>query len=161
MHWGCFCLFCHLVSFPIMIYPSDVYMSEFMCLCLSTVYKHVCWCADPLPNLTSCPRSSNHAAATVSLELTAPDNQKSHTTETLLVQNTHRQQLPNPPAGSNSLQSVKHKTWRPFTVKHLMLLEIGSARHMLSKWQGLLITQEVRQRRCEAEPLNSLNVCCG
>lgn len=78
--------------------------------------------------------------------LEALDNQRAHKTETLLVLNSHRWQLSNPPAGSNGLQSVKHKTWRPFTVNHLKLLETGRARHMLSKWQGLLITQEVRQR---------------
>lgn len=81
------------------------------------------------------------------MELDVPDNQKTHTTETLLVLNTHQSQLSKPQAGSNDPQSVKHKTWRPFTVKHLKLLEIGHTRHMLTKWRGLLITQEVRQRQ--------------
>ncbi len=74
------------------------------CLCLRT--------AHPPPYMSAtlllCPFSSNHAVAAVSLVLDAPDNQRAHTTETLLVPNTHRSQLSNPQAGSNGLQSVKH-----------------------------------------------------
>lgn len=78
--------------------------------------------------------------------LDVPDNQKAYTTEPLLVLNTHQSQLSNPQAGSKGPQSVKHKTCWAFTVRHMKLLETGHARHMLSKWQGLLITQDIRQR---------------
>lgn len=106
----------------------------------------------PAPHLL-CLFSSNYAVATVSLGFDPPDDQKTHSSEILLVLNTHQWQLSNPPAGSNSPQSVKHTTWKAFTVKHLKLLETGCARHMLPKWEGLLITQEVRQRQCGAESL--------
>ena len=61
---------------------------ELVCLCSSTVYKHMH--ESPIPSLLSatlppCPSSSNRAVVTVSLRLDAPHNQKAHTTETLLV----------------------------------------------------------------------------
>lgn len=102
-----------------------------LCSCSSTVYKHMN--ESKSVTMLLCPFSSNRVVATVNLGLDAPDNQKAHTIETLLVPNTHRSQLSNPQAGSYGLRSVKHKTLRPFTVKHLKLLEKGCARHMLSK----------------------------
>lgn len=131
-----------------------------MCAADRSKYMHVFSVTLPLMSETYplCLFSSNYAVATVSLGFDAPDDQKAHTTKTLLVLNTHQWQLSNPPAGSNSPQSVKHQNWRAFTVKHLKLLETGCAWHMLPKWQGLLITQEVRQRECGAESLISLSV---
>lgn len=107
--------------------------------------------------------SSNHAVATVSLGFGTPDDRRAHTAATLLVPTTHQWQLTNPRAGSNSPHSVKHKTWRPFTVKHQNLLEKGgSARHMFSKWQGLLITQRNTSEAMWSRTSDGLKcVCCG
>lgn len=110
-----------------------------LCVCAEVFYINICMfmcMSAKLPTSASlplCPFSSNRVVATVSMGLDAPDNQKAHTTETLLVLNTHQSQLSNPQAGRNGPQSVKHKTCRPFTVKHMKLLETGRARHMLSK----------------------------
>lgn len=152
MHWSSWLL--RVLAYFVLLLLLRLWPTDHTCFntCICEWELHintrmlVCTCAVSSfmsAGLPLRPFSSKRVVVTVFLcRLDAPDNQKAHPTETLLVPTTHRWQLSNPQAGSNSRHSVKHKTWRPFTVKHQKLLETESARHMLSKWQGLLITSE-------------------
>lgn len=64
------------------------------------------------------PFSSNRAVATVSSAFAPPDDQKAHTTETLLVANTHRRQLSQPT--SRKSQSAVCQTRDLDTICHML-----------------------------------------